>query len=306
MRTEPLTRPHLLARLWIYQAERFPLAAHLPLIAAFAFCAVAYSARLRADTWPDLSAVIVAFVTCSGFFMQLRIADEFKDAAEDARWRPYRPVPRGLVSLRELGWCFVVIALSQCALALLVFPPLLTVLAIAWIYLAAMSFEFGVGPWLKSRPLIYLFSHMLIMPIVDFYATACDWMPAGSGHGPGALVWFLAASFANGIVIELGRKIRSADQEEEGVETYSRLWGPRCASLCWWMAIVVTAVCALLAAMSVQAMLVVSLVLGVGLCATALVALGFARHLEGHGAKRIELASAVWTILLYTSLGILP
>ena len=38
------------------------------------------------------------------FFLQLRIADEFKDFAEDSRFRPYRPVPRGLVTLTELGW----------------------------------------------------------------------------------------------------------------------------------------------------------------------------------------------------------
>ena len=36
--------------------------------------------------------------------LQLRLADEFKDFEEDSRYRPYRPVPRGLVSLRDLAW----------------------------------------------------------------------------------------------------------------------------------------------------------------------------------------------------------
>ena len=53
------------------------------------------------------------------FFLQLRIADEFKDYEDDARYRPYRPVPRGLVSLRELAWVGVGAAAIQLALAIL-------------------------------------------------------------------------------------------------------------------------------------------------------------------------------------------
>jgi 4-hydroxybenzoate polyprenyltransferase len=35
---------------------------------------------------------------------------------------------------------------------------------------------------------------------------------------PAGLFWFLAASFCNGVVIEIGRKIRAPAQEEEGVD----------------------------------------------------------------------------------------
>src|SRR5690606_31401222 len=94
----------------------------ISLIAAFSFCAVSLSAMLRTDpqqpAWPAWQSALVAFITCFGFFLQLRIADEFKDLAEDTRFRPYRPVPRGLVSLRELGWLFVIICALQLMLAL--------------------------------------------------------------------------------------------------------------------------------------------------------------------------------------------
>ena len=66
-------------RWWTYQKERFPIAAHGPLILAFSACAVSYSALLRVGT-PEFSGYVVAFVTCLLFFLQLRIADEFKDA----------------------------------------------------------------------------------------------------------------------------------------------------------------------------------------------------------------------------------
>ena len=89
---------------WIvYQRERFPLAAHAPLVAAFSTSAVCFSSLARGHfAVPHASSLFVAFATSLLFFLQLRIADEIKDADDDARFRPYRPVPRGLVSLAEL------------------------------------------------------------------------------------------------------------------------------------------------------------------------------------------------------------
>src|SRR5882762_10392211 len=97
---------------WVYQRERFPVVAHGVLIAAFSSSAVSYSALLR-GAWPRMASIGVAFVTCFLFFLQLRIADEFKDFEEDSRWRPYRPVPRGLIKLRELGVVFAMAAAIQ-------------------------------------------------------------------------------------------------------------------------------------------------------------------------------------------------
>lgn len=122
---------------------------------------------------------IVAFVSSLLFFLQLRIADEFKDAEEDALYRPYRAVPRGLIRLKELGAVFAISAVTQLVLALTFVPSLAIVLILAWSYLALMSVEFFARDWLKSRPITYLWTHMLIMPIVDFYATACHWIPSG-------------------------------------------------------------------------------------------------------------------------------
>ena len=86
---------------WIvYQRERFPVAGHGPLVAAFSASAVCFSSLVRGRVAaPSAIALLVAFLTSLLFFLQLRIADEFKDFEEDSRYRPYRPVPRGLVTL---------------------------------------------------------------------------------------------------------------------------------------------------------------------------------------------------------------
>src|SRR6266567_3876952 len=185
-------------RWWVYQRERFPVLGHGPVIAAFSFSAVCFSALLRGQAdLPPTRSVIVAFGTAFLFFLQLRIADEFKDFEEDSQYRPYRPVPRGLVSLRELAALGALAALAQLGLGLWLEPSLVLLLAVTWAYLALMSKEFFVAEWLKRRHVLYMVSHMAIVPLVDFYATACDWWPAGQGP-PRGLGWFVATSYFNG------------------------------------------------------------------------------------------------------------
>jgi 4-hydroxybenzoate polyprenyltransferase len=300
-------------RWWIYQRERFPLLAHGPLVLAFSASAVSFSALLRGPgASPSLAAGAVAFVTSLASFLQLRIADEFKDADEDARHRPYRPVPRGLVKLRELGAIGAGLAGLQLGLCLWLGSQagglrwqLPALLLVTWGYFALMSVEFFARDWLKARPVAYLFSHMLIMPLIDWYATGCDWVPA-QGAMPAGLFWFLAASFCNGLVIELGRKIRAPEQEESGVQTYTVLWGRTGATAAWLAAMAATLACALGAEHRIGFLAATGVVLGGLLAAGAGLGIAFVRTARGRLARGIEVYSGVWTLVLYLVLGVAP
>ena len=292
-------------RWWTYQQERFPIFGHGPLILAFSLSAMSYSALLRGESALRPAAALVAFVTAFLFFLQLRIADEFKDAEDDARWRPYRPVPRGLVTLRELAWVGLGAAAIQLAGSLWLRPLQALWLVVAWTWLALMTKEFFIHDWLKAHPITYMLSHMVILPVFDIYATACDWLMAGAAP-PHGLGWFLAVSYLNGIVIEIGRKIRAPQDEEEGVETYSVLWGRSRALLAWLGAMLLTAVCAWRGAQLIGFAGPLALLLCVLLLIAGLLAVSFnTAPLPGRG-QRIELFSAVWTLLMYLSLGAIP
>jgi 4-hydroxybenzoate polyprenyltransferase len=294
-------------RWWVYQRERFPVFAHGPLVLAFSSSAVCFSAMLRGtEVWPGWPSFAVAFVTCLLFFFELRIADEFKDFHEDSRYRPYRPVPRGLVKLRELGWVWVGAGAIQLALALWLAPWLVLVLLVAWTYLALMSVEFFARDWLKARPITYLWTHMLIMPLVDLYATACDWVVAGLRSPPSGLFWFLAASFFNGIVIEFGRKIRAPADEETGVPTYSALWGRRVAVVAWLGVMAATGLCAWQAAMRIHFVWPVVAAMGTIFLAGLIAGFGFLKQERPGSGKRFELLAGLWTLILYLSLGLVP
>lgn len=296
----------MINRWWLYQSERFPLLAHGPAIAAFSFSAVNFSSQLRGPTpLADVKGLFVAFVVTFLFFLLLRIADEFKDQEEDAHYRSYRPVPRGLVRLGELKAVGSASALVQLAVTAWLDLSLVPLLVTVWVYLALMSKEFFVRDWLKRHPFTYMWTHMLILPLIGLYATGCDWMVAGS-EPPRELIWFLGMSFFNGMAIEIGRKIRAPEDEEHGVETYSALWGSRNAILAWLGALLLTAATALIAAERIGIFSPFAGLLIVLLGVAAIVAWLFLFEPITKHSRLFQPMSGVWTVFLYAALGTFP
>ena len=293
---------------WIvYQRERFPLAAHVPLVAAFSASAVCFSSLVRGHAAvPSAAALMVAFTSSLLFFLQLRIADEFKDREDDARYRPYRPVPRGLVTLKQLAVLGAGAAAVQLVLALWLAPSLVWLLLGTWTYLALMTREFFAARWLKTHPLLYMASHMLIVPLIDLYATACDWRVAGLSEPPAALGWFLGVSFLNGIVVEIGRKTRASVDEEPGVETYSASWGPRGAVIAWLAAVVLTAVAAWQASLRIGTAVPTTLLLVLLVLPCFIVGRHFLRTGVRGSGRWLETMAGVWTVVMYLGLGAAP
>jgi len=310
VRLEPSARPEARAavnRWWTYQKERFPLVAYAPLIAAFSFAAVGYSALGRGSVrelgWRQ---TLAAFMTSLLFFLQLRIADEFKDFEDDLRYRPYRPVQRGLVKLRELAFVGAACAPLQLLLALWLSTRLLPLLAIVWAYLLLMTKEFFVPRWLKRHPLLYLLSHMVITPLIFLFASASDWVTAGDDRPANGLLWMMAVGYFNGMVVEIGRKVRAPEDEEPGVETYSFLWGRRNAVLVWLAAIAATTAFAYLAARAIHVTQPTVILLLPALLVSVLAAASFLASSRGGRGKWIETISGLWALLTYLSLGALP
>lgn len=303
-----IAQPVGLSRWWTYQRERFPVLGHGPLILAFSSGAVCFSALLRNGA-PQWKPLVVAFISSLLFFFQLRVDDEHKDFEDDARWRPYRPVPRGLVTLRELSTLAWASRLIQAALAFWLAPPLVGLLLLTWTYMALMRREFWSHAYLRTHPFTTLWTHMLVMPFIDLYATACDWMPNG-GAPPAAgrvgLAWFLVASFFNGMVVEVGRKLRAPSDEEEGVDTYTRVWGPSRAVRLWFVVLAITFVSATAAGAAVHAVPFVAGALGL----LAILAIAWGARLVrapiGGAGKRLEVVAGLWTIALYATVGIVP
>ena len=155
-------------RFYIYQKERFPLLGHGLLVAAFSFSAISYSRICRgAEGFVDAKTFAVGVFTTISLFLLVRIFDEFKDAEDDARFRKELPVPRGLITFRELALTGILVAIAQILVNLIFFPKMLWIYAAVVGYLSLMGKEFFVAEWLKKHQFWYVTSHMFIIPLID-------------------------------------------------------------------------------------------------------------------------------------------
>lgn len=202
-----------MARWLIYTRERFPLLTHLILILGLAL--------------PIWLAVSWKSFLCGGaglflFFFALRAMDEWKDYEKDCIAHPARPIPRGLISPAEMR------KLIHLMLGGLVFFSLLLALffsmqsAIAYLlvvlYLYGMYREFFLGSFLKRSPLLYAFSHQLVLfPLVFFIESLC-------GHSLSAELWTKASLLLSGFFCyEVCRKL---DPEAHPLlQTYPQIYG---------------------------------------------------------------------------------
>lgn len=296
-----------LARRWvIYQSERFPVIKFAPLLGAFSFCGVCLSRLMRGEiSWPSPASALVAFACVFLFFLQLRFLDEFKDYETDRRYRPERPVPRGLISLKQISQALALTVAAQVILTVWLQPALLWLLAGVWLYMGLMTVEFFVPAWIKPRLLTYMWTHMLIMPLIDFFATGCDWRPHQSWPPPG-LALFLAVSFFNGLMVEMGRKTWAPEQERPGVDTYSSYCG-LAEALKIFRGLMLISFAGIVGVgfqlrFALPSVLVMGLFLIFGLRLTA----RFQARPTPVDAGRLETFSGLWVMASYLMMGILP
>src|SRR5512141_395159 len=100
------------ARYLVFVGERFPPGVYLPLICLFAAAGYVPSMASSGTAFQPLR-FIAAAVVVGLAFLHLRLIDEVKDAEVDRLGRPSRPLPRGLVTERELtGAAIAALALA--------------------------------------------------------------------------------------------------------------------------------------------------------------------------------------------------
>lgn len=291
-------------RFLIYQKERFPFLGHGILVASFSFSAISYSRICRgAEGFVSLSTFLVGVATTITLFFLVRVFDEFKDAEDDANYRSHLPVPRGLISFKELAIAGMVAIVIQLVLNSYFFPKMLILYGVVIGYLCLMGKEFFVGEWLKKHQFWYVVSHMLIIPLIDMYASGLDWLLAGV-EAPKGLIFFFVVSFMNGIVLEIGRKIRIPEKEE--FNTYSTMMGAEKATKLWVLVLAATFGFSLLASWFAGYGLTGFLILLFFFAVCSMPAFLFLYQPSEKHSRLIEYASALWTIGMYLTLGGVP
>lgn len=329
----------MFTRWFTYQQEQFPVIKNALLIAVFSVAAIGYSLVLR-NGWTDrspfhsLGLALLAFLSLFLFFLQIRIAEAFKalklkanpkalkkdvadrDAQSSSRESSSRESSSRessfteSVTLHDLQIIAIASGCIQLGLAWSVGFPLVVLLLLIWGYIGLLAKEFLVPNWLQSRPFVGLLTHAAITPLIAFYATACDWLVAGT-RPPVGLLGFLAVSFFTSLVIKMGQKIRASREEVFGVtldsvESYPTTWTRQQTVLAWLSAVWFMAISALLAAAQIQFLVPIAFMLLLLLTGSVVVAWRFLACPVTKWADGIELVSGLWVFLIYLGLGILP
>lgn len=213
-------------RLWGYLLERFNPIANMLLIVSYyssnQFLAQTLSQPGGAVFYSKRSLAGAAIVLC--MFFHLRVFDEHKDYADDCRHFPERVLQRGLITLRDLKILGGAALALEVALGAGLGLPVLAAVLIAIGFSLVMLKEFFCASWLKRRFLLYATSHMLIMPLFALVVFSVT-----TGRYPWqAPAWFVFYAFVGFFVTfnwEVSRKIRAPEDEIDGVDSYTRLFG---------------------------------------------------------------------------------
>jgi 4-hydroxybenzoate polyprenyltransferase len=209
----------------VFLAERFPPGRHLALIACF-FAANALAARQATGlSLPGALPLVLGGTAIFMVFLHLRIFDEIKDYATDLSVHPDRPLPRGLVSMAEARMAAFGLMALELALGLAIGVEAFLALLGTCLYSLVMYREFFCRQWLRPRLATYALSHTV---------NAC-WLGLSAfsvvtglhfWQLPSPFLRFLVADWLVFNVFEFGRKTFGGDEEQPGVDSYSRRFGP--------------------------------------------------------------------------------
>jgi 4-hydroxybenzoate polyprenyltransferase len=213
-------------RLSAYLGERFPLLGHGILIAAY-YSSNQFLARVLTEPGRpmhyDLTSLLGA-LTLFCFFFHLRVFDEHKDYAEDLVHYPQRVLQSGVVTLRDLKILGGIAIAAEILLSALRGPFALAAWLAAFAFSLLMLKEFFAREWLKRHFLVYATSHLLVMPLLSLMVFSF-----ATGRWPWeAPPWYWMYAWVGFFVTfnwEVSRKIRAPEDEIEGVDSYTRIFG---------------------------------------------------------------------------------
>lgn len=145
-----------------YIKERFPLPVYFLLSGGLALSGAVvglHHSVLSVET-------VFCFLYAMWVFATLRLMDELKDYDKDVVAHPTRPLPRGVLNVKQVARAISIMMTIGWILSALFFvvnqtSMWLSTLTTAWLWL--MYKEFYIGEKLQRKPLIYAVTHQIIL-----------------------------------------------------------------------------------------------------------------------------------------------
>lgn len=221
-----------LKKWYTYQKERFPILTFGIYVLSIVIAVFSYT-NSKVTRAVDYMIILPMFLVTFLQFLMTRIVDEFKDYEEDCKYRPYRPVPRGLIKLKELKVLFIICIILQFFITIIFGKGMISIisLGIMWIFFAIMSKGFFIKKTLDKHILLEVTLDEIMMPLmIAFLITFTPYINKNNPISMNVSNIFnaktlLIMSYIVSWIVEVARKIRSKEQEEKGVKTYTAVLG---------------------------------------------------------------------------------
>ena len=211
---------------WLtFTKERFDPVSHFLMIFLFVTGhAVVQAVASNAKTWSLLPPpFIVLFAGATAFFFKLRLYDEIKDYEVDKEFNPGRPLVRGLVVHRDLHLGIVTCIVIELACFGAASPRAAVAVAFAICYSLLMYKEFFISELIRPHLTTYAITHTVVTVLLSL-SMFCGM----TGRFPWELgreaYFFALNNWCLFNIFEFGRKSFCAEEEREGVESYSKIF----------------------------------------------------------------------------------
>lgn len=202
----------------IFIHERFEPVSHLIMIALFLIAHILV-ARVGVAPLPFFKAVLL-FIGVTLFFLKLRFYDEIKDYETDLKFNQSRPLPRGLLTIKDLHQAIALTILFELIIFSLISLKTLLFSLIPILYSLLMYKEFFIGKYLRPHLTTYALTHTIVtipLSLMIFVATA------DSLSKPLILIALMSWPLFN--IFEFGRKSFLPSEERVSVPSYTNIFG---------------------------------------------------------------------------------
>lgn len=221
--------PH---RLIVYFTERFPILVYAPFSVILYIC-LSFLVQLISGVDPVLDGYSIAGSLTAFFYMLLiRAFDDIKDVDLDHDIFPERPVSRGAVLIQD------VYGLSIVSFCILVVVNLWLAPASIWVFVGVMIYALGTFKYFFAeelhirKPVVAMITHQPLPLSIIFVLIHISLASGGEYSSFEVNHLFLLLTFALPVTAwEVSRKIKAPSQEIERYATFSRILGPKGASV---------------------------------------------------------------------------
>ena len=158
------------------------------------------------------------------FFFKLRLFDEVKDIEFDAIHHPERPMPRGILGKDDiLNATFIIIVLEILLFSLYGLWALVSGVIVVS-YSLVMYKEFFLKKWLRAHLTTYAVTHTFIVIFISTTIFSALFDEPLTKISPD-LIYFSFGDWFLFNIFEFSRKTFTQNEEREGIDSYSKIFG---------------------------------------------------------------------------------